>query len=500
MWSADKVEQFVKRYVKIDGKPANLLDWQVNRLIKPLYTNPRTIKRVLMFLPKKSGKSQIVSVLLLVGMLEKPGANVACIASTVAQAKIVFDGACKIISQSKELRARFWVREHVNKIIDKKTGSNCVVFSGSPKGRAGPNLDLLLCDEISDFTATNARGVYDQLAFSTMAKPNSIQMYFSTCGFQVEGHLWHTLFEEAKSLQKNPELDSKTLGIVYSLDPEKDWRNPDNWWDILPSCPAIVPRDFYLDQYEKLKVDTMGESRFRVLLLNQPCGFVGGDCWIDKTTWDKCKFEGIKESDLYGLPCYGALDMSRRFDLSAWVLLVEKDNRIFLLPRFFVCEAELEAKSKSDGFPYNLHAKNPEENIIVNPGTTIDPSYVRKQILLDSERFRMKSIGYDPAWLSDETRIILAEQHGINMIEVKQNYKVMSPPTLQLERWIRTRKIAHLGNHTMGFCVENTRLRHDGGLAMIDSKRSRARVDGCQAAAVAVQRYLDRSLGGFEAI
>ena len=494
MWNAEKVIEFVERFVKVNGRPTKFLDWQLERLIKPLYQVPRKYKRASLWIGKKAGKSQVCAILLVVFLMEQKKKNGLICASTIQQAEIIYNFAVSIIKELPNWEKYFWIRDHRKEIIHRKTESKARIISGSPRGKAGVNLSLCLVDEISDFTPANAQAVLDQLTFSTMANYDSaVQIFLSTAGFQMDGHPAWNLFQIARDVQENPALDPNHLAIVYAFPEDKlDWRNPDNWWQFLPSCPEIVPKQFYLDEYKKLTLDTLGENRFKTLLLNIWNNGSGADTWIHKPDWDACK-QSFVEQDLHGARATMGIDLSRKFDLSAIVLLVEKNDKLYILPRFFCCRDGLEQKEKHDGFPFSLHAQNPNTNLCVIPGEVIDPTYIRKQILQDHTDFRITATGYDPNYFSDETRQILEFQHGVRMTEVKQTYKIMSQPTLQFERWIKTKKLVHNNNPLMNWCVFNSRLRFDGGSAMIDSRHSRARIDGVQACCIAVQRLLDRT-------
>src|SRR5437867_406556 len=90
MWDANKVKEFVKRYIRIDGKPAVLLDWQLKRLIEPFYNiGNRPYHRISLWCPKKSGKSFITALLAVVHCCEHKKPFVLVCASTVKQAEII---------------------------------------------------------------------------------------------------------------------------------------------------------------------------------------------------------------------------------------------------------------------------------------------------------------------------------------------------------------------------------------------------------------------------
>lgn len=361
-----KVKLFLENYCTLSKAPWNgrklkLLDWQWNEWIKPLYGTyqddgkTRQYTRGTIRIPKKSGKSTILSGLCIYHLLEQAGSECYCIASDIQQASIIFNQACDFIENNDTLKSRLRVRRNIKTIEDKKDSSFLRVLSSTPSGKAGFNANFIALDEGEDWSPANhAREVVDQLANATMARHNGLQISITTAQFN-KAHVFYEEYQYAKKVKENPDVDPNFFQLIYEVDEHEDWTDPENWWKANPSVPDLVPKEFYFEKFRETQNNPFAESRFRTLLLNQhvgsPIQFIASNIWSD------C-FEDFDESKLYGSPCLIGLDFARRHDLAAYVIVVKSGEKVYALPRFFIPRDIAKDKEKKDSVPYYSWSNN----------------------------------------------------------------------------------------------------------------------------------------------
>src|SRR5262249_24388147 len=110
----EKVKSFVTKYCVLskhpwNGKPISLVPWQ-DSLLQNLYGTVTKdgltqYRRAGIWIPKKNGKSTLMSALALYHLLEYPGSEVAVIASNVRQADVVFSEAANMAETHPALHA-----------------------------------------------------------------------------------------------------------------------------------------------------------------------------------------------------------------------------------------------------------------------------------------------------------------------------------------------------------------------------------------------------------
>jgi len=287
--------------------------------------------------------------------------------------------------------------------------------------------------------------------------------------------------------------DPHFLPVIYNIPEESScicgecdgdkegWRCPEQWWLANPSVDITVPKSFYHEKYKTVQNNPREEAAFRTLLCGQWVG--SAEQWIASNVWHECK-EDFTEESLHGCPAFIGVDSARRLDLASHVVVVMKDDLLYILPRFYMPEDGALKKEKADRVPYIRWQT--EGLIQLTPGDVIDPSAIREGIIKDCNLFDVYEVRYDPYGF-EESRQILEYDHDIPMVEVRQSYQSMSSPTAYFERMILANTIRHNGNSILSWNMQNITLRSDAqDHIMIDKLRSHGRIDGASATIIAM--------------
>lgn len=477
---AEKVRKFLETFCVQSkhpwtGKPLKLLDWQWEEIILPLYSwfrpdGTRRFKNAIIYVPKKCGKTTLLSGLSLYHLLEFPGSECYCIASDVQQASVLYDQSADMVELSPHLKDRLWVRRNIKAILDEKRKSKFRVLSSTPEGKSGFSANLVCYDEIAEWNGTHARTIYDRLVNAGMARVNSLQLVISTAQYD-RAHLGFELYNRAQQIKKGSVIELDTLPVIYSLGEEEDWQVENNWWKVCPSIDITVPKQYYRDEYQRVKNNPRDEAQFRTFLL---CQWVGhAEQWLSSIDWNAC-YEDFNEEDLYGLPAFVGLDGSSKGDLFAYTIIIPKDGKYYLIPRAFSPRDLANKKEETDHVPYREWER--EGHITLTSGNVIDPSAVLKSLKADSEKFDFVDVRFDPNGL--ELFRQAAEEEDLFLVEAAQTASVMAPPTSFLERLVKERKIRHNGHPVLSWCIGNCTVKTDSqDRIMIDKRRVTGRID-----------------------
>ena len=157
-------------------RPFELLDWQRDLLVRPLFgwkraaDGLRRFRKVFIVIGKKNGKSACISGLglYLLHCDREPGAEIVAAAADREQAGIVFNEARDMNAGSRRLAARS--ETYRRAIVIPATRSSFKVVSSDVKGRHGPNIHALLFDE---FHTQPNRDLYDTLSKGISASSKS---------------------------------------------------------------------------------------------------------------------------------------------------------------------------------------------------------------------------------------------------------------------------------------------------------------------------------------
>ncbi|MEX1040197.1 MAG: terminase TerL endonuclease subunit [Pirellulaceae bacterium] len=458
------------------------MPWQWNDIILPLYgwhkpDGTRRFKSASIWIPKKNGKSTLMSGLCLWHLLEQKGSEVYCIASDVAQAGIVYNESANMVELSPSLKTRWWTRRNIKAIEDKKNKSTYRVLSSTPEGKAGFNANLIVYDELACW-GSHARDVWDQLKNATIARVNGLQIVISTAQYDRE-HIGYEQYTYAKRILKNEIVDTTVLPVIYEVEDDEDWKQEANWRKANPSVGTTISIDSFKDDYREVENNPIEESRFRTLRLNQWVGHTKQ--WIASNVWQECIGQ-LSLDDFKNEDCILAVDLARRHDLAVYVLLFKRGDKVYVFPRFYMPLDNARKKEKQDNVPYTRWAN--QGLITLTPGDSIDYQTICNDIIRDSQEFNIMEVRYDP-YNAESLRQHLEEQ-GLYCVEVKQSSTMMSAPTSEFERRLLKNQVRHPDHPILNWNLGNITIREvdTEGRIMIDKKRSSGRIDGIVATVI----------------
>jgi phage terminase large subunit-like protein len=219
------------------------------------------------------------------------------------------------------------------------------------------------------------------------------------------------------------------------------------------------------------------------------------DPFVDMGVYD----EGADPVDLDVLaadraPCWIGVDLGLTCDLSAVVACWRDGEDGFqVYPWFFVPGDNLRTRADRDKVPYPRWAS--EGHIIATPGNVTDYRAVENHIRDLCERFDVREIAFDPAY----AQAVMAplQEDGLPVVTMRQGWFTMAPAVKTLEHAIVGRKFRHGGHPVLRWNFENIAVETDkAGNRMFHKGKSRDRIDGAVATAMAVARCAAGDGGG----
>ena len=500
------------------GKPFELLDWQRDLLVRPLFgwkraaDGLRRFRKVFIVIGKKNGKSACISGLglYLLHCDREPGAEIVAAAADREQAGIVFNEARDMNAASRRLASRS--ETYRRAIVVPETRSSFKVVSSEVKGRHGPNIHALLFDE---FHTQPNRDLYDTLSKGIAARRQPIVVLITTAGDDQDSVCYEE-YDYAKRVMSGLIEDETYLPIIFEAKEGDDWRAPATWEKANPSLGVTVKRDYLEAECRAAQAEPRKQGAFKRLHLNIWTRTT--EVWIPIEWWMDCPPLPGPES-LVGRPVAGGLDLSSTTDLTAFVLVfrlpesrlegekvptvqaVEFDaagapvKRVLsinydlaILPFLWMPEDRLHERSKEDGVDYGVWVR--EGHLRTTPGSVVDYDFIFRTIVDElAPRYRFKEVGYDP-WNALQFALQL-EKAGLQPVEVRQGPKTLSTACKVLHALTRARRVHHDGNRAMAWCVSNAAVKEDENENIRPMKANpKKRIDGVMAAVTALSRLM----------
>jgi phage terminase large subunit-like protein len=485
--TADRAAGFFPRFLKHSkgqwaGKPFNLLPWQEDGIIKPLFgwkrpDGYRRFRTAYIEIPKKNGKSTICAgiSLLLLSKDNEPGAEVFSAAADTKQAAIVYKEAVSMVKKSPPLNKRLNIVPSQKIITFEATDSFYQVLSADAYTKEGLNIHGLLFDELH---AQKTRDLWDTLVFGGAARRQPLLIAITTAGFDRQSICWEQ-HEYARQILEGTIEDQSFFAFILGADEEKDdWKDPKVWERVNPSLGITIDREAFEADFRAALEVPRKQNAFKRYHLNIWTN--AESRWLTRESWNACgveEYDGDLMEKLKGLKCWAGVDLSQTRDLTACGLVFEpdEDGIEHTLVFSWIPEEALQEHVERDKVPYDLWHK--QGWIETTGGNVTDYDYIAKKILELKEQFPlMQVVGYDP-WNAMQWAINL-EKEGVPVCPIRQGPKTFAPVCTWFENVVMGKTLRHDNNPVLTWAVDNIVLRYDENENMAPSKkRSIQRID-----------------------
>ena len=405
-------------------------------------------------------------------------------ASDRQQASIVFDVAADMVRMCPALSKRVKILTSQKRIVYLPTNSFYQVLSAEAYSKHGFNIHGVVFDELH---SQPDRKLFDVMTKgSGDARMQPLYFLITTAGTDIHS-ICYEQHQKAKDILEGRKIDKTFYPVIYGVDEDDDWTDPEVWKKANPSLGETIGLDKVETACESAKQNPAEENVFRQLRLDQ---WVKQDVrWMPMHKWDACKID-FDKSFLEGRICYGGLDLSSTTDITSFVLVfppIPEDDRYYLLPYFWLPEETLDLRVRRDHVPYELWRRQGFLNI--TEGNVVHYAFIENFIDNLGHKFNIKEIAFD-RWGAVQMSQNLTDL-GFTMVQFGQGYKDLSPPSKELMKLTLEQKLAHNGHPVLRWNMDNIFVRTDpAGNIKPDKEKSTEKIDGAVATIMALDRAI----------
>lgn len=477
------------------GKPLILEPFQI-LIICAIYgfrskKNParRMVTDVIVFIPRKAGKSTLTAVVALYELQwGEAGAEVYTLATNRDQASLVFNAAQGFVENMPSDVAQLY---NPSRYQITKTGDSQTVFKAlsrdTKKSGDGMNPGCVIVDEAAQIVDRNAIEV---LHSGMVARMNPLRIYITTASFTKDTKFYEDMALLEAMLKGEATDNPRWFGLLYSLDPQDDWRDPSTWAKANPMHGISVFEEAIAGRAEEAKHKPAALNEFLCKTLNIYVS--ANSAWVDRSFWDdpKCLIADKREPEAVFIG----------FDLAATRDL----NAVCTLKRFAEDDYEAEFKFFLPEDGYNLIPKHymdifrvaRQSGILhITPGNVMDDREISDYILQQAAIYDIKEVGYDA--YNASSLVARLNDSGMPVKRVGQGMSVLSNPSKHVEKLIMQYQIKHDGNPFLGWQLGNCELYEDvnGNIKIRKNEADKsAKVDGIISLIIAMHCSLDNAM------
>lgn len=479
--AADRPVQFIQKFVRVpsqDGgppKPMRLIDWQRERVVRPIFGWKRDdgrlrYRRAGIFVPKKAGKSFLmasISQYLLTAHF--PLADVYVAAVDRLQAREIYRVVAKFVQASPMLSKLLEVIDSRSIIRNREHKNVLRVLSADAFRNEGLNGSVIV-DEVH---AHKSDELISALTYATRATTNGLVLAISTAGDDRNG-VGFQWWKDCELVIKKPDANPSFYGLIYAADPEDDFGDPAVWRKANPSMGITFQEDEFRADYEDACTDPRKLAKWARYSLNvwseADHRFFHGDIFT------RLRVPSLDIPE--GTPCWCGLDLASNRDITAAVFLFRRPDGGFDLklkcwvPEQTVAEAERRTK-----IPYTAWIR--DGWMSVTDGARLDHEKVAADVLEFAARHPIRKIGADPWNLGGIATLF--HRGGVEVEEIGQGIGYLTGPTKLLEGLVADGKLRY-ESPVMDFFANNVCVRQDAnGNIAPDKAKSREKIDGIAA-------------------
>jgi phage terminase large subunit-like protein len=480
------------------GKPFVLLLWQ-KMVILALFTvgadGLRVTRWALIGIAKKNGKTELAAALALYFAFgpsgpdgePEPSALVVCSAGNDDQADLVFGAAATMAKLSPTLSQILQVFE-AEILCDSLPGSKVIRVAAAAKSSSstldGPNIYVVICDELHCWEGNGARVVWNTLTNGGVTRLQPLILQITTAGFEKDT-ICGEQYEYGKAVAAG-DVDDPAFLFWWVEAPEgADKTDPRVIEASNPSFGLVMQLAFYKDQLTK-KTDSV----FRRYFLNQ--WTESAETWLEAGVWEAL---GIGEFTLGDGPVWTATDAATKHDSTAHVVAQWHDCTP-TCPGWGPADEErleegvpsrkLRLKARIWERPYDPRTRKPAEGWRL-PINEVE-NYLR-DLWAELGAEQLESCAYDPALFERSAQQL--ETEGVPMEEFPQTDTRMVPGCQSFYQLICEGLIEHEGEPTFARHIRNAvavaARGGGGGWRLAKGKNPKKKMDAAVASAMVVE-------------
>ncbi len=421
----------------------------------------RQFREVLLVIGRKNGKSKIASS---IGAYEFRrggyGSRVFCIAPKLEQADLVYNDIWQMVQIDPEYKAekeRLSIRdEHNKKILDDShlprhrmsdlaiTGTNSTVkkIAFSAKKSDGFNPSLCVCDEIASWEGDAGLKQYEVMKSGMGARPEAILLSVTTSGY-VNDSIYDELVKRSTRFLLGDSKETRLLPFLYMIDDVGKWNDIEELKKANPNLGRSIPFDYMKEEIAIAEGSLSRKSEFICkycnMKQNSSLAWIGADI-IEKATGEPLDLESFR-----GCYCVGGVDLSRTTDLTAAVIVIQRDGELYVFARFWLPSERIEEATAIDGVPYNIYI---QRGLLTPSGSNIidyNDVFAWFKELIEKYEIYPLQVGYDR--YSATYLVNQMAEYGFHMDDVFQGYN-LHPVIQEVEGYLKDGRI-HIGDNDL---------------------------------------------------
>lgn len=315
-------------------------------------TGARQFREVFFVVARKNGKTLLAAAIAeyCTFLDGEYGGRIYFAAPKLEQAALCFEAYHQMILQEPELSQMAIKRRTDIYIRDNNTTAKPLAFSA--KKSDGLNVSLAVLDEVASWGGDQGLKFYEVIKSSVGARRQPLLLSMSTAGYLNDG-VYDELFKRATRVLLGDSKEKRLLPVLYTIDDVEKWNDISELKKSNPNLGVSVTVDYLLEEIAIAEGSLPKKAEFVTKYCNLKQN--SSTAWLSTETVDKCSGPAIKAEDLRHSYAVAGIDLSQTRDLTAAVVVVEKNEELYVLAHFWLPAEKIDEATVRDGVPYQAY-------------------------------------------------------------------------------------------------------------------------------------------------
>lgn len=331
----------------------------------------RQFREVLLIVARKNGKSLLAAAIAKYEWWQGGyGSKIYNIAPKLAQADIIYNNIWQMTLLDPEyqaLKESVSEKDQHNKSVKDTSvlprhrmtdlfipAQNAMVtkIAFSAKKSDGFNPSLCICDEVAAWEGDGGLKQYEVMKSGMGARPEAILLSCSTAGYINDG-IYDELMKRATRFLLGDSKEKKLLPFLYVIDDIEKWNDINELQKSNPNLGVSVTVDYLLEEIAVAEGSLSKKAEF----ITKYCNLKQNSslAWLSTVTVEKMSGEQLDIEAFRSSYCVAGIDLSQTTDLTAAIVIIEKNNELYVFAKFWLPTEKIDEAIERDGVPYNIY-------------------------------------------------------------------------------------------------------------------------------------------------
>ncbi len=184
------------------------------------------------------------------------------------------------------------------------------------------------------------------------ARTEPILLSCSTAGY-VNDSIYDELIKRGTRFLLGESKEKRLLPFLYMIDDPERWNDINELQKSNPNLGVSISVDYLLEEIAIAEGSLSKKAEF----FTKYCNIKQNSslAWLSAQTVEKCFGAHLELEDFRSSYCVAGIDLSQTTDLTAAVVLIERDGELYLFAKFWLPSEKIEEATQRDNLPYNIY-------------------------------------------------------------------------------------------------------------------------------------------------